>query len=79
MDDIRIEYPSAGATYSTNKYGVYRYDEYPESSVLSGQERRTFLDQFDTLEEAQAAYPQASLCGCGYRPPFLGHLPDDDG
>lgn len=77
-EDIRIEFPSRGATYRTNTYGVYRYDTYPDYSVLAGQERRTFLDQFETLQEAQAAYPDAVEAPCGYQPPNLNHLPEDD-
>lgn len=75
--DVRIEYPCSGATYCEDKYGVYEYSVYPSSSVLAGQTRRVFLDSFNTLEEAKAKYPDADLCGCGYQPPYLGHLPDD--
>lgn len=67
MPELTIEYPSAGATYTRDEYGVYRYDVYPDSSVLAGQERRTFLDSFPTLAEAKAAYPGARESGCGYR------------
>lgn len=75
--DIRIEYPSRGATYNRPQYGVYEYGVYPRSSVLAGQTRRVFLDSFDTLEEAQREYPNAECAGCGFQPPYLGHLPDD--
>lgn len=77
MNEIKIEYPCAGATYNHPEYGVYQYSIYPRSSVLAGQTRRIFLDRFPTLEEAQAAFPDAELVGCGYQPPYLGHLPDD--
>ena len=73
-----IEYPSAGATYDRPEYGVYQYGVYPQSSVLAGQTRRQFLDSFPTLEEAKAAYPDAEASSCGYQPPYLGHLPDDE-
>lgn len=78
-EDIRIEYPSRGATYRRDQYGVYKYDTYPRHSVLAGQQRRTFLETFETLEEAQAAYPKAVYHegACGYREPNLSHLPDD--
>lgn len=76
--DVRIEYPSAGATYDRDEYGVYEYDRYPRGSVLAGQERRTFLDSFETLEAARAKYPGADESGCGYQPPYLGHLPDEE-
>ena len=79
MKDIRIEYPSAGMTYNRDAYGVYEYGEYPRSSVLAGQERRVYLDSFETLEEARAKYPTAEVCDfSGYRPPSLDHLPNDE-
>ncbi len=75
---VLIEYPSAGATYSRPEYGVYGYGTYPSSSVLAGQEKRVFLDSFETLEEAQAAHPEAEWqkLGSQYREPDLSHLPD---
>jgi len=76
--DIRIEYPSRGATYCDEEFGVYEYGRYGRGSVLAGQQKRTFLDSFPTLEEARAAYPKAELSeGCGYQAPSLDHLPDD--
>ncbi len=77
-EDLRIEYPCKGATYSRPQYGVYKYDTYPRSSVLAGQQRRVFMDSFDTEEQALAAYPKAKRTGCGYQKPYLDHLPDDD-
>lgn len=56
---IRIELPSVGRTYARNEYTAYEYGVYPRSSVLAGQTRRVFLDSFDTLEAARAAYPGA--------------------
>ena len=77
--DQRIE-PSRGATYSSDRIAVYEYGTYPRSSVLSGQTRRTVLDDFDTVEQAQAAFPGATVSmGSGYQPPCLAHLPDADG
>lgn len=76
--DVRIEYPSTGATYYRNEYGVYRYDTYPRHSVLAGQTRRIFLDSFPTLEKAREQFPNASFAkGSGYVPPDLSHLPYD--
>lgn len=73
-----IEYPSRGATYNRDQYGVYEYDVYPRSSVLAGQERRTFLDSFDTLAEAQKEYPNAKVAaGSAYAPVNLSHLPGE--
>ena len=62
-----------------NKYGgfsVYEYGVYPRSSVLAGQTRKTFLDMFTTLEEAQAAYPRADV-GCNAAFNTFDHLRDD--
>ena len=75
--DIRIEFPSRGATYCNNVYGVYKYGTYGRGSVLAGQQSRQFLDTFTTLEEAMAKYPGAELCGCGYQEPYLNHLSDE--
>lgn len=65
MPHTVIEFPMTGATYHHEEYGVYRYDVYPESSVLAGQERRSLLDRFPSLAEARAAYPDAEWNGEG--------------
>ena len=44
-------------------YAVYRYSEYPESSVLAGRQRRSFQDSFPSLEEARQAFPSAEWGG----------------
>jgi hypothetical protein len=73
-----IEYPMTGATYSRDEYGVYEYGIYPESSVLAGQERRSFIDSFPTLAEAQSAYPDAEWQdGSGYREIVIPHEPPE--
>jgi hypothetical protein len=78
-DDLRIEYPSAGATYSRDEYGVYAYGVYPKSSVLAGMTKRTFLDAYDTLAEAIIAYPDATVVkGSSFVDVNLDHLPGDD-
>ena len=66
-------------TIETNEYGtfsVYGFGVYPKSSVLAGQTRKTFLDMFDTIEDAKAAYPEA---GEGFRDAHnhFDHLPDE--
>lgn len=77
---VTIEFPSQGSTYSEQEYGVYGYGEYPESSVLAGQERRVYLGAWPTLEAAQAAHPEASWTGPGsqFQEVSLDHLPGDD-
>jgi len=74
--EFYIERGGRGMTYSRAEgFTVYEISEYEESSVLAGQQRRRFMDTFDTVEEAQRAYPEATLIeGTTYRPPFLRHL-----
>lgn len=67
-----------GATYRNNRYTVYEHSIYPHSSVLAGQQRRVWMDDFDTLAEAQAAYPNATVSGATYREPYLEHLGSED-
>lgn len=66
-------------TIENGKHGgfsVYEFGEYPKSSVLAGQTCKRFVDNFDTVEEAQASYPKADL---GYRDAYnyFGHLSDE--
>ena len=72
-----IEYPMSGATYSHNEYGVYDYGEYEPWSVLAGQERRSLLGSFPTLEEARTAYPDAEYGGSGYREVYIPQAPPE--
>ena len=75
-----IEQGSRGATYrnSDGTFTVYEISKYPRSSVLAGQQRRVWLDEFTSLADAQKAYPDATASGCTYREPVLHHLPDAD-
>lgn len=76
--DLTIE-RGRGATYASERWTVYEHGVYDRDSVLSGQSRRTWLDDFDTLEEAVIAYPDAVVIGgTTYQPPYLGHLRDED-
>ena len=74
-----IEQGSCGATYQNgmNKFTVYTIGRYERSSVLAGQQKRVWEDDFDSLAAAQAAYPQARFSGSTYREPSLHHLPGD--
>ena len=49
--------------WSQKRVAVYGIGTYEESSVLAGQTKRVFLDDFDTVEEAKAAYPNANESG----------------
>lgn len=46
---------------SCGGYSVYGHGTYQRSSVLAGRPKRVFLDNFRTVEEAQAAYPDAEV------------------
>lgn len=76
-----IEYPSMGSTYCREEYGVYEYGTYPRSSVLAGQQRRRWLDSFETLAEAKAAFPEAEWQdnGSHFQPVSVSHLPAEQG
>jgi hypothetical protein len=67
--------PSAGATYNhPGEFAVYSYGTYPESSVLAGQEKRSFVaGGFTSEDEAKAAYPDATVSGSRYREVFILH------
>lgn len=65
-----------GATYRNKRFTVYEHSRYERTSVLAGQNRRVWMDDFETLEEAQAAYPDAKVSGPTYQPPYLNHLSD---
>ena len=54
-----IETQNSSFTSSGVEYAVYEHGTYERGSVLEGQDKRSFKDSFDTLEEAQAAYPKA--------------------
>jgi hypothetical protein len=77
--------PGRGETYCDGKPTVYAYNTYPRSSVLSGQERRIWVDRFDepvNLDEFVLAARKAGIrvdvmAGSCFRPVNLNHLPDD--
>ena len=78
MSDLTIE-RGRGATYASDRWTVYEHGEYERGSVLEGQSRRVWLDDFETLEQAVIAYPDAVVCACStYQPPCLNHLPGED-
>lgn len=70
-----IEFPSVGAAYHRDEFGVYTYDTYPAGTVNVGQERRRFRNAFDTLDEARENFPDAIYQdGTGY---VAWDLPED--
>jgi hypothetical protein len=68
-------------TIEPDGYGevsVYGWGEYERSSVLAGQQRKSFMDSFATAAEALVAYPDAAVHGgtVDAAPISLMHLPD---
>lgn len=53
---ITIEADKSGEGYNVYSWGVYE-----RSSVLAGQTMKRFIDGFDTLDEARAAYPAVDV------------------
>lgn len=58
-------------------FEVFGHGEYPRDSVLAGQYARIFVASFDTLEEAQQAYPKAEVPEYSTRIPS-GWIPMSD-
>jgi len=81
FDYYTIEKPY-GKTYrnDNNEVVVYGHGVYDDSSILAGQDKRTWLEAFDTIEEAQKAYPVAQVVeGSTFRLLNLDYLPDRNG
>ena len=69
-------------TIQASKYGdgytVHGFKEAPKGSVLEGQMLRCYVAEYPTVEEAQAAYPDANF-GSEWTDPqvSLNHLPGE--
>ena len=83
-----------GETYRHARPVLYAHSEYEESSVLAGQPRRLFVEQWETWNEARAALAEVRKKdrtfkfddfgdggGTTYIPSSVltRHLPDDEG
>jgi hypothetical protein len=79
FESITIEPGSHGETYHREGgFTVYGHSTYGEGSVLEGQDMRCFLDYFDTLEEAQNAFPTAEVIeGSTYQQIHIPHSAPD--
>jgi hypothetical protein len=71
MSEYRqIEFPAVTTGGSRrDEYAVYEYGEYEPWSVLAGQERRSFIDSYETLKEARLNHPEADTDGGNAFPP----------
>ena len=70
-------------TIEPDGYGevsVYGWGVYEASSVLAGQQRKSFVDGYATAAEALVAYPRADVHGGKVEaaPISLTHLPDHE-
>ena len=62
-------------------HGAYYHcqgGEYPQGSVLEFQQARFLMESYETLEEAQAAHPEAEVSDAFYMPPRVPDLPPPD-
>lgn len=74
MPELTIERAKYGQGFT-----VYEWGTYGRNSVLAGQTKKQYKDGFDTVEEAQAAYPEATYDGCVRSAHnTFDHLPDPD-
>jgi hypothetical protein len=72
--------PCANGTHPWDgeTYAVYRYDTYPEYSVLAGQTRRSFVDSSTDRNQLKRDHPEASISeSSGYVPITIPHTPPD--
>ena len=70
-------------TLRHSKYGgvdVLGWGVYPRGSVLEGQPRKVYLDNFEDEESARRVYPKAEgFSSAGTEPQVsLSHLPSED-
>ena len=64
-------------TYGKGAFNVKGVGTHPESSVLAGQDKIVFLNGYETIEEAQEAYPDADLTHAMLQPTnTFDHLSD---
>jgi hypothetical protein len=83
-----------GETYRHSRPVLYAHSTYGRSSVLAGQPRRLFVEEWETWEEARAALAEVRRADRSFRFDDLGegggsthvpssvltrHLPDDEG
>ena len=47
--------------YGGMPFNVYGWGTWEQGSLLAGQQRKTYIDGFMTLEEAQEEYPDANF------------------
>ncbi len=86
--------PGRGETYRHSRPVLYAHSNYERSSVLAGQPRRLWVEQWDTWDEARAALAEVRKQdrtfkfvdhgeggGTSYIPSSVltRHLPDDEG
>lgn len=82
-----------GETYRHARPVLYAHSVYERSSVLAGQPRRLFVEQWDSWEEARAALTEVRRAACSFNFEDFGdgggtsyipssvlirHLPEDD-
>ena len=57
-------------------WSVFKWSIWEKGSLLAGQQKKVYVNTFDSLEEAEKAYPEANG-GTGYTNTF-DHLPAEE-
>ena len=71
--------PDKQAYADENTVVVYGWGVYPQSSVLAGQESKTWLDRFSSVESALKEYPEAEAVDHSVSAGnTFDHLPDTE-
>ena len=61
MTDYQTIEPDGDGEFYPIGYLVYEWGRYGRSSVLAGQQSKALVGAFDSLAEAQQAYPKAEV------------------
>ncbi|WP_394222554.1 hypothetical protein [Alteromonas gracilis] len=79
MENKELVIVQDGDKFSTDSFVVKDIGgRYEAGSVLAGQVKISFVDAFDTLEQAKEAYPEAEVTHPHLLPQnTFDHLPDD--
>lgn len=61
QEEIKMSYLRIEPDKTGEGFNVYEIDEWPNSSVLAGNERKSFKDAFNDKSGAVKAYPKAEV------------------
>tara|TARA_R110002050_G_scaffold81590_3_gene174647 strand:+ start:885 stop:1139 length:255 start_codon:yes stop_codon:yes gene_type:complete len=74
----KINYHSITIEPDGSSFDVYGHSFYPASSVLAGQQMKSSLANYETIEEAKKDFPKAEVLDFRTQVHnYYDHLPDD--